>query len=76
MTGMSWEERGIATAMSVGGKAQRIAMAIPQAILGRRDGLAILLARLEADLGSEAQDRVRLAGRQFQKFRRHKGQTS
>ena len=76
LTGMAWEERGIATAMSLGGKAQRIAMSIPQWVLGQRNGLSILLARLEADLGSEAQDRVRYAGKQFQRFRRPKGQNA
>ena len=73
---MSWEERGIATAMSLGGRALRIAMQLPQHVRGARNGLAILLARLEADIGSEIQDRVRLAGRNFEKYRRPKGQNA
>ena len=70
---MSWEERGIATAMSLGGKAQRVAMAIPQVVLAQRNGLSILLNRLEHDLGAEIQDRVRHAGRAFNRYHRPKG---
>ena len=76
ITGMSWEERGIATAMSLGGRAQRVAMQIPQHVLGTRQGLSILLARLEADIGSEIQDRVRAAGKNFERYRRPKGQNA
>ena len=73
---MAWEERGIATAMSLGGKAQRIAMVIPQAVLAQRNGLSILLNRLEHDLGAEIQDRVRHAGKAFNSFKRPKGQNA
>ena len=73
---MAYEERGIATAMSLGGKARDIAQAIPQHILGRRDGLSILLARLEGELGSELQDRQRFASRAFDRFQRGKQQAA
>jgi hypothetical protein len=72
---MDHSERGIATAMSLGGKARDIAQSIPQATLGQRNGLAILLGRLEAELGSELQDRQRAAGKSFERFQRQK-QTS
>jgi hypothetical protein len=62
--------------MSLGGRAQRVAMNIPQWVLGQRNGLAILLARLEADIGSEVQDRVRQAGKNFERFKRPKGQNA
>ena len=73
---MQWEERGIATAMSLGGKARDIAQDIPQAVLGRRDGLSVLLARLEGELGSELQDRQRFASRAFDRFQRGKNQSA
>ena len=70
---MSWEDRGIAVAMSLGGRAARIAQSIPQQTLGMRNGLATLLAALENALGSEIQDRVRAAGRSFEKYVRPRG---
>jgi hypothetical protein len=73
---MSWEERGIATAMSLGGKARDIAQDIPQAVLGQRNGLSVLLARLEGELGSELQDRQRFASRAFDRFQRGKQQSA
>ena len=72
---MDHSERGIATAMSLGGKARDIAQGIPQAILGTRQGLHILLTRLEAEMGSELQDRQRAAGKSFERYTRQK-QTS
>ena len=75
LTGMDHSERGIATAMSLGGKARDIAQGIPQAILGTRQGLHILLTRLEAEMGSELQDRQRAAGKSFERYTRQK-QTS
>ena len=67
---MQWEDRGIAVAMSLGGRARDIAQDIPQVVLGQRNGMAILLARIEAELGSELQDRQRHAGRAFDKYLR------
>jgi hypothetical protein len=72
ITGMAHEERGIATAMSLGGRARDIGMDIPQSVLGRRDGLTILLQRLEGELGSELQDRQRQAGKAFDRYQRPK----
>ena len=66
-------DRGVAVAMSLGGRAGRIAQSIPHSVLSRNDGLWILLNRLESDLGSELQDRVRTAHREFQRFRRPRG---
>jgi hypothetical protein len=73
---MDHSERGIAVGMSVGGKAREIAQGIPQAILGQRNGLQVLLRTLEAELGSELQDGQRAAGRSFEKFQRAKGQSA
>ena len=70
LTGMPWEDRGTAVALSLGGRAGRIAQGLPHDWLGRRDGLFLLLQKIEQELGSELQDRVRNAGRQFLKFRR------
>ena len=70
---MSREDLGIAVAMSLGGRAARIAQSIPQQTLGMRNGLATLLAALENALGSEIQDRVRAAGRSFEKYVRPRG---
>ena len=66
ITGMSAEEKGVAVALSLGGRAGRIAQAMPPALLNQRNGLHSLLIRLETELGSELQDRVRSAARQFQ----------
>ena len=73
---MAHEERGIATAMSLGGKARDIAQSIPQIVLGRRDGLVILLRAIEAEMGPEPQDRIREAGKAFRQFRRGKNMSS
>ena len=73
---MSHSDRGVAVAMSLGGRAGRIAQSIPHNVLSRADGLFILLSRLEGDLGAELQDRVRMAAREFQKYRRPKGMNS
>ena len=67
---MPHEDRGTAVALSLGGRAGRIAQGLPHALLGRRDGLFLLLQRIERELGAELQDRVRQAGRSFMKFRR------
>ena len=66
LTALAHPDRGVAVAMSLGGRAGRIAQSIPHAVLSRVVGLHILLTRLEADLGAELQDRVRLAAREFQ----------
>ena len=70
---MSWTERGIAVAMSLGGKAATIAQEIPVAILSLPQGLSILLRRLDADLGSELQDRVKESAKTFMRYRRPRG---
>ena len=68
LTSMSFEERGVAVAMSLGGKAREIVQAIPIRILQRRDGLTYLLRVLEAEMGAELQDRQRAAGKSFKAF--------
>ena len=73
LTSMSWNERGIAVAMSLGGKAATIAQEIPVAILSMPQGLSNLLRRLDADLGSELQDRVKESARAFMRYRRPRG---
>ena len=70
LTGMPFEDRGTAVALSLGGRAGRIAQSLPHELLGRRDGLYLLLQKIETELGSELQDRVRSAGRLFMRFRR------
>ena len=67
---MPFEDRGTAVALSLGGRAGRIAQSLPHDLLGRRDGLYLLLQKIEAELGTELQDRVRSAGRLFMRFRR------
>ena len=54
-------EKGIATAMSLGGRGAKIARSIDLDTLGQPWGLAYLIQRLETDLGSEAQERQRAA---------------
>jgi hypothetical protein len=73
---MPHEDRGIAVGLSLGGKAARAAQGLSHAVLGRRDGLYWLLQRIEQELGSELQDRVRSAGRTFMRFRRQRGQNA
>ena len=63
-------DRGIAVAMSLGGRAGRIARSFPQAALSQPDGLFQLLTRIEQDLGSEYQDRVRAVQRDFSGYSR------
>ena len=70
ITGMLYEDRGTSLAMSLGGRAQRIAMSIPSNVLQQRDGLAILVAELEYSLGSELQDLCRQAGDNFDEYKR------
>jgi hypothetical protein len=70
---MSWDERGVAVAMSLGGRAGRIARSVPQAVLSQPNGLYILLNRLETYLGAELQDRVRNHARAFMRYRRPRG---
>ena len=70
---MSWDERGVAVAMSLGGRAVRIARSVPQAVLSQPNGLYILLNRLETYLGAELQDRVRNHARAFMRYRRPRG---
>ena len=74
LTSMAWEQRGTAVAMSLGGRAQRIAMGMPRAALLARNGLALLLQRLEAELGSEIQDKIKEAARRFKRYRRARNQ--
>ena len=73
LTGMAWNERGIAVALSLGGKAGRVAKSIPHEVLGREDGLYLLLQRIENEFGAELQDRVRTAHAEYSKFRRPRG---
>ena len=70
LTGMAHEGRGISVALSLGGRAARIAQAIPHHILAQRFGLYVLMQRLSHDLGQESQDRIRGAAKDFMDFRR------
>ena len=70
LTGMSWEERALAVALSLGGRARSLVYTIPHNVLHRRDGLALLLQRLESDFGTELQDRAKSANQHFEQFRR------
>jgi len=54
-------EKGVATAMSLGGRGAKIARSIDFQILSQPWGLAFLIQRLEQDLGSEVQERQRYA---------------
>ena len=63
LTAMSHEDRGVAVAMSLGGRAGRIARSINQAVLSQVNGLHILLTKIAADLGAEMQDRIRTTGK-------------
>ena len=72
LTSMSFEERGVAVAMSLGGKARDIVQNIPIRVLQRRDGLNYLLRTLEAEMGAELQDRQRAAGKAFKAFIRQR----
>ena len=74
LTAMPWHQRGTAVALSLGGSAQRIAMSLPRAALATRNGLALLLQRLEAELGSETQDLIRAAARRFRRYKRLRNQ--
>ena len=73
LTSMEHCDRGTAVALSLGGRAARIAFTIPHAVLAQNNGLWILLSRLESDLGSELQDRVRGASKAFMRYRRSRG---
>ena len=73
LTGMDWSERGTATAMSLGGRAGKIARTIPHNELAMRDGLFRLLQRLDAYLGQELQDTMRQYVREFRRYRRSRG---
>ena len=70
LTGMSWDERALAVALSLGGRARSLVYTIPHNVLHRRDGLALLLQRLESDFGTELQDRAKSANQHFEQFRR------
>ena len=73
ITGMPDTEKGVATAMSVGGRAAKIARSLDFAMLSQPWGLAYLIQRLEADLGSEVQERQKAAIAQFNAYARGKG---
>ena len=61
LTGMPDSEKGVATAMSLGGRGAKIARSIDFNVLSQPWGLAYLIQRLEQDLGTEAQERQRYA---------------
>ena len=73
ITGMAQWEKGVTTAMSLGGKAARIARSIDLATLQQPWGLGYLVYRLECDLGSESQERQRAALDNFGNYQRGKG---
>ena len=57
ITGMPVEEQGISTALSVGGRAAKIARSLDWSWLGSPVGLPYLIYHLEIGLGSEVQER-------------------
>ena len=61
LTGMPDTEKGVATAMSLGGRGAKIARSIDFNVLCQPWGLAYLIQKLEQDLGSEAQERQKFA---------------
>ena len=73
---MGWSDRGLAVALSLGGKARELAQTIPHHVLALPTGLSVLLRRIESELGSELQDRTRGAAKVFLGYRRQKGQSS
>ena len=73
VTGMAQWEKGVTTAMSLGGKAARIARSIDLTTLSQPWGLGYLVYRLECDLGSESQERQRAALDNFTAYQRGKG---
>ena len=76
LTSMGWSDRGLAVALSLGGKARELAQTIPHHVLALPTGLSVLLRRIESELGSELQDRTRGAAKVFLQYRRQKGQSS
>ena len=76
LTAMPWGDRGLATALSLGGRARIIAQSIPQQVLNQPGGLQILMQRLEADLGAELQDRTKAAAQKFMSYRRARGSSA
>jgi hypothetical protein len=70
---MSEEEKGLSLALSLGGRAGRIARAFPVPWLNDRYGLARLMASLEAELGPGAQEMVRQSMDAWSKFSRARG---
>jgi hypothetical protein len=73
LTGMPLCERGVAVAMSLGGRAGKVARSIPQSQLSTPHGLGYLLWRVEHAIGNEAQDYARLEVRKFFRYKRPKG---
>jgi FKBP-type peptidyl-prolyl cis-trans isomerase 2 len=59
--------------LSLGGRAAKVAKAISHELLGRRDGLAILLAKLEQAFGEEQQTVVRMDLKTFMRQSRPRG---
>ena len=59
--------------MSLGGKAALVAQQIPHSVLCLPQGLSILLRRLDSDLGSELQDRIKDSARAFMRYKRPRG---
>ena len=70
---MTWQDRGIAVAMSLGGAAGKIARTLTHQELSQQNGLYSLLRRLEAYLGAELQDRMRAHAKAFKTYRRSRG---
>ena len=73
---MDWQDRGLAVAMSLGGKAGKLAKSMPHDQLTQPGGLHLLLSRLEQEYGAELQDRVRHARSEFKSFSRQRGQNA
>ena len=76
LTAMSHEDRGVAVALSLGGRAARIAQTLSHATLSQPNGLHLLLTKIELDLGAEMQDRVRTCAREFKRFVRPRGMSA
>ena len=70
---MPHDQRGLAVALSLSGKAAKVARAFPHNLLADQFGLTRLIAALEREFASESQDLIRHHLRTFTRFTRNKG---
>ena len=69
------DEQGLQVALSVGGKAKRVATQISTAILARQDGLGILIYVLEALFAAEESELGEDVVETWERFSRARGQS-